>query len=379
MLGDAIAHGVLPGLVIGFALSGSRDLLPMMIGALVSAILVSTVAEWLRERAGVDGQAALGVVFTTLFALGIILIEVYARDVDLDPSCVLYGMVDLAPLNTIDGLSIPVPSSLLPILAILCINIAATLIFWKEWKLCAFDSQLARASRLPLKRLEQGLLALVAVTSVACFEAVGSVLVIAMLAVPATIAHLLCDRMSSMVVVAVIAAVLSALLGTIGAETLDTTTPAMMAAASGFLLMSAVVLAPGRGLIPRGVQRISWATRVTMEDLLGESLLASQQSSSPQQDTEITRTAPVPPASLLRFFSRMILTARGYLRAGEPRGKGLRIARALLKKRGLWRRFAAERLGLPPDHLDEPAHRIEHHIDEDFTKRIESGLDTDET
>ena len=364
MLGDAIAHGVLPGLVIGFALSGSRDLLPMMIGALVSAILVSTVAEWLRERAGVDGQAALGVVFTTLFALGIILIEVYARDVDLDPSCVLYGMVDLAPLNTIDGLSIPVPSSLLPILAILCINIAATLIFWKEWKLCAF---------------EQGLLALVAVTSVACFEAVGSVLVIAMLAVPATIAHLLCDRMSSMVVVAVIAAVLSALLGTIGAETLDTTTPAMMAAASGFLLMSAVVLAPGRGLIPRGVQRISWATRVTMEDLLGESLLASQQSSSPQQDTEITRTAPVPPASLLRFFSRMILTARGYLRAGEPRGKGLRIARALLKKRGLWRRFAAERLGLPPDHLDEPAHRIEHHIDEDFTKRIESGLDTDET
>ena len=153
MLGDAIAHGVLPGLVIGFALSGSRDLLPMMIGALVSAILVSTVAEWLRERAGVDGQAALGVVFTTLFAIGIILIEVYARDVDLDPSCVLYGMVDLAPLNTIDGLSIPVPSSLLPILAILCINIAATLIFWKEWKLCAFDSQLARASRLPLKRL----------------------------------------------------------------------------------------------------------------------------------------------------------------------------------------------------------------------------------
>ena len=385
MMGDAIAHGVLPGLVIGFVLSGSRDLLPMMVGALVAAIVVSTVAEWLRDRAGVDAGAALGVVFTSLFAFGIILVEIFARDVDLDPGCVLYGMVELAPIHQVDWFGLSLPRSLTPVLGAFVINIFASLLFWKEWKLCAFDPELARASRLPFRKLEQGLLVLVAITSVACFEAVGSILVIAMLAVPATIAHLLCNRMSTMVIVSTLAGILSAVLGTIGAERFNTGVPGMMASSSGLLLMGAILLAPSRGLIPATARRLFWAFRVEMEDILAESYLLSEATDETGNiDASESREA-LPPA-LLTFSSRllrssagMLLGVRGYLRDGVPVGRGKRIARALLKKRGLWRRFAAERLGLASDHLDEPAHRIEHHLDEEFTRRIESGLDSEES
>jgi len=366
MLGDAISHGVLPGLVLGFVFSGSRDLFWMMIGALIAALLVSFLAEWLRDRAGLDGGAALGVVFTSLFAVGIILVEIFARDVDLDPGCVLHGMVELAPLDQIEWLGRSIPRSLVPVMIALGLNIVVTLLLWKEWKICAFDPALANATGLPVRILEQGLLALVAVTSVACFEAVGSVLVIAMLAVPATVAHLLCNRMGSMVMVSVVVGFLSAFIGTISAEQLDTNVPGMMATTSGFFLMGAVLLAPGRGIVPRFVRRFRWTLRVAMEDLLAEAQLCAEKS----------RPAPARQFLSIRGLATILLEIRGFLRAGRPRGQGQRIAQALLKKRGLWRRFAAERLGLAPDHLDEPAHRIEHHLDEDLTRKIETGLDS---
>ena len=366
MLGDAISHGVLPGLVLGFVISGSRDLFPMMVGALIAALLVSFLAEWLRDRAGLDEGAALGVVFTSLFAIGIILVEIFARDVDLDPGCVLHGMVELAPLDQVELFGSSVPRSLVPVLLALILNLVVTLLLWKEWKICAFDPTLARATGLPVQTLEQGLLALVALTAVACFEAVGSVLVIAMLAVPATIAHLLCNRMGSMVIVSTLAGFLSAFIGTISAEQLNTNVPGMMATSSGFLLMGAVLLAPGRGVIPRSVRRLRWNLRVAMEDLLVDAQLCAEK----------CRPAPSSKFFSFRGLATSLLQIRGFMRAGKPRGDGRRIARALLEKRGLWRRFAAERLGLAPDHLDGPAHRIEHHLDEDLTRKIETGLES---
>ncbi|MEC9475543.1 MAG: metal ABC transporter permease [Planctomycetota bacterium] len=364
MLGDAIAHGVLPGLVLGFVFSGSRDLLPMMIGALLAAILVSFLAEWLRDRAGLDGGAALGVVFTTLFAIGIILVEIFARNVDLDPACVLHGMVELAPLDQVKWFGWSIPRSLVPVMIALALNLLVTILLWKEWKVCAFDPPLARSTGLPVRVLEQGLLALVAITSVACFEAVGSVMVIAMLAVPATVAHILANRMGSMVAISMVVGLLSAFIGTVSAERLDTNVPGMMATTSGFLLMGAVLLAPGKGVVPRFIRNMRWSLRVAMEDLLAEAQLC----------VESSQPAPVRPKLSIGGLATILLEIRGFLRAGKPHGHGQRIAQALLKKRGLWRRFAAERLGLAPDHLDDPAHRIEHHLDEDLTRKIESGL-----
>ena len=152
MLGDAIAHGVVPGLVLGFIFTGSRDVAPMFIGAMVSALLLSFLAEWLRDRAEVDGGAALGVVFTTLFALGIVLIEMFTREVDLDANCVLYGLIEFTHFQRIEIVGISLPRSLVSVSAALLINIIAMLLCWKEWKVCAFDPALARYNLLKLSK-----------------------------------------------------------------------------------------------------------------------------------------------------------------------------------------------------------------------------------
>jgi manganese/zinc/iron transport system permease protein len=296
--------------------------------------------------------------------MGIVLIEIFARDVDLDPSCVLHGMVELAPLDQVAWFGYSVPRALAPVAVAFLLNLAITAALWKEWKVCAFDPALAKSTGLPVRILEQGLLALVAITSVACFEAVGSVMVIAMLAVPATIAHLLCQRMGPMVTVSLLTGLLSAFFGTYSAEKLDANVPGMMATSSGFLLMGAMLLAPKRGVVPCAIRRFRWSLRVVMEDLLVEAYIY----------TEKSRPTPTPRFFSFRRFAISLLEIRGFLRFGQPRGQGKRIARALLKKRGLWRRFAAERLGLAPDHLDDPAHRIEHHLDEDLSRKLESGL-----
>lgn len=100
MMGDAISHAVLPGLAIAFLVSGSRESLPMLIGAILIGVLTTFFIHGIDKLSGLDRGASMGVVFTTLFALGLILIRQAADHVDLDPGCVLYGAIELTPLDT---------------------------------------------------------------------------------------------------------------------------------------------------------------------------------------------------------------------------------------------------------------------------------------
>src|SRR5690606_38844964 len=99
MLGDAISHAILPGLAVAFFLSGSRQSVPMFIGAALVGVLTALLTQWIHDFGKVDEGASMGVVFTTLFALGLVLIVQTADYVDLDPGCVLYGAIELTPLD----------------------------------------------------------------------------------------------------------------------------------------------------------------------------------------------------------------------------------------------------------------------------------------
>ncbi len=362
MLGDAIAHGVVPGLIIGFIFTGSREVAPMFTGAVIAALFLSLVAEWLRDRAEMDGGAALGVVFTTLFSGGIILIEMYTREIDLDPSCVLHGLIEFTHFQRMDVFGYSLPRSIVSISLALLLNLTALLIFWKEWKICAFDPVLARSMGLPVRTLERGLLILVAITAVSCFEAVGSILVVAMIAVPPTIAGILCDRFGAMMLVSGLTGVISALLGTFAAiHFVDTNVPGMIAVTAGVLLLVCVIFAPNRGVIPVASRLLLWRLRVAREDLLADAL----------QLANTGEKLASPGLVSISGFAYLQLGLMGFIRNGIPQGRGKRIAKTLLRKRSLWQRFAAERLGLPPDHLEEPAHRIEHHLDESLMVMLE--------
>jgi len=208
MLGDAISHAVLPGLAIGFLVSGSRDPLPMFIGAVLAGLFTGVVSGVIERRGRVEAGASLGVVFCSLFALGLILIRLAADHVELDPGCVLYGALELAVID-----SATVPRIVWQSGAILLLNLCLAGAFFKELQVVAFDSRFAKASGIPSGLLQQGLTVVTALTTVVAFESVGSILVIAMLIVPGASAMLLSRSVSGVLLWSLVVAISSAVLG----------------------------------------------------------------------------------------------------------------------------------------------------------------------
>ena len=212
MLGDAISHAVLPGIAIAFLFSGRKDPLPMLIGAALAGLFTGLLSNLIHRHGKVDTGAALGVVFCSLFALGLVLIRVAADHVDLDPSCVLYGAIELA---VIDGG--PVPQVVWLSGGILVLNLGLTLIFYKELRLAAFDPRFAETVGIPSGVLQYGLTVTTAITTVVAFESVGSILVIAMLIVPGATALLLSHRVGGVLGISLLLAAASAIGGHIAA------------------------------------------------------------------------------------------------------------------------------------------------------------------
>ena len=146
MLGDAISHSVLPGIAIAFLLTNSRNSWIMLIGAAAVGVLTAFSVQVLSSKARVRNGAAIGVTFTFLFALGVILISRYASKVDLDTDCVLYGVLELTPLNTlhINGADYG-PLAFWQMLVVFALTLGFVVLFYKELKLTSFDAPLATA------------------------------------------------------------------------------------------------------------------------------------------------------------------------------------------------------------------------------------------
>ena len=272
MMGDAISHAVLPGLAIAFLITGARASLTMFIGAAVVGILTALFTQWVSRFGKVDEGASMGIVFTTLFAVGLLLIVQAADHVDLDASCVLYGAIELTPLDVVwrpelFGSVLEVPRSALLLSAVCAVNLLFVILFFKELQITSFDSELATTMGINANLMHYMLMTLVAITTVAAFEAVGSIIVIAMLIVPAATAHLLTDQLHWMVVISAIFAALSAALGHVSAIFLPgwmgvdpsvveaTSTSGMMAVMAGVLFFIVLFCAPRQGIFVQKLGR----------------------------------------------------------------------------------------------------------------------------
>lgn len=270
MMGDAISHAVLPGLAVGFLVSASRASLSMFFGAAVVGVLTAVFSQWISRFGRVDRGAAMGIVFTTLFALGLLLIVRAADHVDLDPGCVLYGALELTPLDvlfsfSLAGLVVEVPRAAVVLAAVLAGNLLVIILLYKELNLSSFDPSLATTLGINATAIHYILMAMVAMTTVASFEAVGSIIVIAMLVVPAVSAYLLTHRLWLMLVLSAVIAALSAILGHLGALVVPgwfgfsgTSTSGMMAVAAGLLFLLSWFFGPSGLLLPL---RKRWAEK----------------------------------------------------------------------------------------------------------------------
>ena len=237
MVGDAISHAVLPGIVLAYLLSGSRETLPMLIGAAVLGVLTTVLIELFYKKAALQVDASIGITFTWLFAIGIILISLFAGQVDLDQDCVLYGEIAYVPLDLwITGSGLNMGLRTVWMSGVLLVVIL--LFIWRGYKglfITTFNEEFAKAIGIGVAFWHYALMSAVSLTTVVSFESVGAILVVAFLIVPPSTAYLLTNNLKKMLVITSVICFLCALGGYFLASIINGSIAGAMATVAGVL------------------------------------------------------------------------------------------------------------------------------------------------
>ena len=233
LMGDAISHAVLPGIVIAYAVGA-----PLALGAFASGLLCAVATGFIKANSRVKEDTAMGVVFTGLFAFGLVLFTKVKSDLHLDH--ILFG--NILGIERRD---------LIESVVVATVTLVIVLALRRDLLLFCFDQSHARAIGLPTRFLNYLLLALLAATIVAALKAVGIILVIAMLVTPGCIAYLLTDRFGRMLWIASASAVFSSLAGIYVSFFLNASTAACMVLVQTLIFLAALTFAPKHGLLAR--------------------------------------------------------------------------------------------------------------------------------
>ena len=243
LLADALAHVALPGVVAAFMISGSLDASVMVLGAVVVGLVTAVSIQALANRPNIRSDAAIGIVFTSLFAGGVILLSTVVRDAHIDTHCLLFG----------DLLGVSDRAILLVVTVVPAVLVLVAL-FYRWLAVSSFDIRFAAAIGIPVAAVNYGLMTAVTVTVVAGFEAVGAILVIALIIVPAATAHLLADRLWAMISWSVAHAVVSCWVGMYLAIAVNTSAAGAIVCVGGGLYLLAFLFSPRHGRVVRWAQ-----------------------------------------------------------------------------------------------------------------------------
>ena len=255
MIGDAISHAVLPGIFMAYYISGSTASLPILAGAAFSGILATLMIEWFTKKARLQSDAAIGVSYTLLFAIGIILISKWGQNADLDKQCVLYGEIEqisfwLQPV----AFGIVLPKQTIILLAVAVLIIGAVIWGYKGLFITTFDPDFALSTGVAVTFWHYFLMSGVSLTTVVSFESVGAILVIAFLSGPPAIAYLLTEDFKKMLVLACLIGILCSIGGYYSAKWLDVS---VAGAISTFIGLVFLVVFIGTSVLKRKVDVIS--------------------------------------------------------------------------------------------------------------------------
>ena len=233
LMGDAVSHAVLPGVVLAYVVGA-----PFAIGALIFGLIAVALIGLIRNTSRVKEDAAIGIVFTTLFAFGLVLISVTPSQTDLNH--IIFG--NLLGVSSSDLLQVAILGAL---------ALSILLIKRRDLTLFAFDPIHANAIGLSPKRLGALLLGVLALTSVVALQAVGVVLVVAMLIIPGATAYLLTDKFSRMLVIAPVVSAICAITGIYVSYYLDTASGGTVVMTQGIVFALVYLFSPSQGVIAK--------------------------------------------------------------------------------------------------------------------------------
>lgn len=250
MISDAISHAILPGIVLGFFITQNLNSPLLILLAALTGVITVMLVEFIQKTGLVKEDTAIGLVFPALFSIGVIMIAKNANDVHLDIDAVLLGELAFAPFDrlVLSGADMG-PKSLWVIGSILVITLALLLLFFKELKLSTFDKGLATTLGFSPILIHYGLMTVSSVTIVGAFDAVGAVLVVALIIAPAATAYLLTDDLRKMLLLSCLFGVFSAISGYWTAHVLDASIAGSMTTVLGIVFLFAYLFSPKQGVL----------------------------------------------------------------------------------------------------------------------------------
>ncbi len=250
MISDAISHSILPGIVLGFFITHNLNSPLLILLAALTGIITVVLVEYIQKTGLVKEDTAIGLVFPALFSIGVIMIAKNANDVHLDVDAVLLGELAFAPFDRllINGTDFG-PKSLWIIGTILLITVTLLIAFFKELKVSTFDKGLAASLGFSPAIIHYGLMSVASVTTVGAFDAVGAILVVALMIAPAATAYLLTTDLKKMLLLAIIFGVFGAISGYWFAHWLDASISGSITTMLGLLFLTVYLFAPNKGLI----------------------------------------------------------------------------------------------------------------------------------
>ena len=237
LVGDAMSHSMLPGILIAFFIAGTLDSPLFFLFAALFAVLMSMMVDFLIDKVGVFQESAIGIIFTFLFSLGVVMLVQFAGDVHIDTHAVLYGNAEFAAFEKlmVGGQSLG-PKALWTMGVMFVLNLIFVVLYYKEWKVTTFDESFSRSVGISPRVMHYLLIGLTSLTVVSAFEVVGVVLVVALLVVPGATAHFFAGKLWQMILWSLVFALMAAVGGYYAAFALDLSLSGSVAVVSGVIM-----------------------------------------------------------------------------------------------------------------------------------------------
>lgn len=364
LVGDALSHAVLPGVVGAFLLVGFNPL-GFFIGSVIAGLVSAMGITWIQQNVKTKNDAAIGIVFTAMFSLGVMGISWISHDkgVHLDLKDFLFGNV----LGVGD-------EDLWLTGAVTLTVIGAVILFYRYLFVTTFQAVIARTMGISVQTVHYLLMLLLSFAVVASLQTVGVILVVAMLITPASTALLLSDRLQKVLFLAALIGLITAILGFFLAVALDTTPGPAMAVLATFFYVLAVLFSPRKGLIFKQIRKRQLQNRIQLEDTL-------KQAYKLYETSQLNLDALI---QTLGFNKNVIkkhlstLARKGLLIVKSTEisftTEGVAAANRLVRAHRLWESYLAQKVGLTDEQVHDDAEHQEHFLSDELLNEIEERL-----
>ena len=374
LMGDALSHAVLPGVAIGFMWNMSKDPVAIFVGATVAGLLGTFTVGLITQTTRLKEDTALGMVLASFFAVGISMVTMMQRLPTGNKSGIdkfLFGQASAIGADDIRLMS-----------GVAVVVLVILTLFYKEFLVSSFDAAFARVTGIRVRMFHHLLMLLLAFSVVIALQAVGVVLVSAMLITPAATAYLLTDRMHRMLVFAsligMISGVVGAFLSFLGN---NLPTGPLMVLATSFVFACAFFFSPRHGLLTRWWMRRSQSSRVQRENTLKAIYHVLEREDFSLEGATLTELAQQRKLSLESVIAEVSSLQRHRL-VTMPANReivyltpdGLQLAKGIVRNHRLWELYLTNAADYPADHVHDDAEKIEHVLGEDLVRQLEKRL-----